>query len=130
MCEDQMLNTVLAKRILENEKMTVTCASNGLEGLDLFSSSKEGEFDAILMDIRMPIMNGIEAAESIRSLNRKDAKTIPIIAMTANAFDDDIKQTSAAGMNEHLAKPINVNLLYSTLRKYIGKSNDDTLKAK
>lgn len=130
MCEDQMLNTVLAKRILENEKMTVTCASNGLEGLDLFSSSKEGEFDAILMDIRMPIMNGIEAAESIRSLNRKDAKTIPIIAMTANAFDDDIKQTSAAGMNEHLAKPINVNLLYSTLRKYIGKSNDDTLKTK
>ncbi|MEG2483589.1 MAG: response regulator, partial [Lachnospiraceae bacterium] len=82
---------------------------------------KEGYFDAILMDVRMPVMDGITATQSIRQMSNADAKTIPIIAMTANAFDEDMKKTKAAGMNAHLSKPIDPELLYHTLYEFMYK---------
>ena len=86
--------------------------------MDLFNNSELGEYDAILMDIRILVMDGIDATKVIRALNRADAKTVPIIAMTANAYDEDRQKTKAAGMNEHLAKPIDPQPLYETEKKY------------
>lgn len=117
--EDHPLNTMVATRLLEKKKSIVVHAENGQIAVDLFNNSELGEYDAILMDIRMPVMDGIEATKVIRALNRADAKTVPIIAMTANAYDEDRQKTKAAGMNEHLAKPIDPQLLYETLDKYI-----------
>ncbi len=113
--EDHPLNTIVAKRLLEKQKMDVVHAENGKDALDIFAQSKEGTFDAILMDVRMPVMDGIEATQKIRELERADAATVPIIAMTANAYDEDKKQTYDAGMNAHLAKPIEPRMLYDTL---------------
>ena len=113
--EDHPLNTVVAKRLLENQKMQVVHAENGKEALELFVESKPGTFDAILMDVRMPIMDGITATKEIRKLKRSDAVSIPIIAMTANAFDEDKQRTFEAGMTAHLAKPIEPRNLYDTL---------------
>ncbi len=87
--------------------------------MEIFASSREGEFDAILMDIMMPVMNGLEATRQIRSMNRKDAGTIPVFAMTANAFKDDIRASAQAGMNEHLTKPLDEKRILKTLRKYV-----------
>ncbi len=87
--------------------------------MELFGKSEEGYYDAILMDIRMPIMDGLSAAANIRHLSNKDAESVPIIAMTANAFDDDIEKSKAAGMNAHLAKPIEPNRLYQILYDFI-----------
>ena len=92
---------------------------DGQEAVELFRNSEPGEFDVILMDIMMPVMNGYEATKMIRSLDREDAKKIPIIAMTANAFTEDRIRAKEAGMNEHLAKPIDPKLLYTTLQKFI-----------
>lgn len=113
--EDHPLNTVVARRLLEKQKIEVVHAENGQEALDCFVKSEIGEFDAILMDVRMPVMDGITATIKIRELERKDAKEIPIIAMTANAFDEDKQHTFDAGMNVHLAKPIEPRTLYDTL---------------
>lgn len=113
--EDHPLNTVVARRLLEKQKMEVIHAENGQEALDAFLGSAVGEFDAILMDVRMPVMDGITATQKIRALEREDAKGIPIIAMTANAFDEDKQHTHEAGMNAHLAKPIEPRMLYDTL---------------
>ena len=115
--EDHPTNRIIAKKLLEKKKMIITVADNGLEALKSFEKAKENEFDAILMDIRMPIMDGLEAAAAIRKLKRADAKHIPIIAMTANAFDYDVKKSLEAGMNAHLAKPIEPQRLYATLAK-------------
>ena len=87
--------------------------------MELVADAPEYYFDAILMDIRMPVLDGIGAARQIRALDREDVKDLPIIAMTANAGDEDRRQTKEAGMNEHLAKPIDPKLLYATLQKYI-----------
>ena len=111
--------------VLQNEGAEVTKAWNGQETVELFRKSESGEFDAILMDIMMPVMNGYEATKMIRSLDREDAKVIPIIAMTANAFDDDIAKSLAAGMNAHLAKPIDPDLLYQTLNDLIGNKEEN-----
>ncbi len=116
--EDHTLNLEIAKRLLENVGFEVYAAGNGQEAVDAFSR-QENHFDIILMDIRMPIKDGLTAASEIRALDRNGAKDIPIIAMTANAFDTDIKRSFAAGMNEHLAKPINPDKLYATLSKFI-----------
>ena len=89
---------------------------DGQEAVELFRNSEPGEFDVILMDIMMPVMNGYEATKMIRSLDREDAKKIPIIAMTANAFEEDKRAAIAAGMNGHIAKPIQVDKLLSTLK--------------
>lgn len=97
----------------------MTHARNGEEALRYFSESEAGSFDAILMDIRMPVMDGIEATVHIRELEREDAKTIPIIAMTANAYEEDRKKTANAGMNAHLAKPIEPKLLFAVLDRFI-----------
>ena len=96
---------------------------DGQEAVELFRNSEPGEFDVILMDIMMPVMNGYEAAKTIRSLNREDAKTIPIIAMTANAFTEDRIRAKAAGMDEHVAKPVDVELLIKVIHKFV--ENDE-----
>ncbi len=113
--EDHPLNTIVAKRILEKQKMEVVHREDGQKAFDCFFESEEGYFDAILMDVRMPVMDGITAAKKIRSLERTDAQTIPILAMTANAFEEDRQHTFEAGMNAHLAKPIEPEVLYHTL---------------
>ena len=92
---------------------------DGQEAVELFRNSEPGEFDVILMDIMMPVMNGYEATKMIRSLDREDAKKIPIIAMTANAFEEDKKMALASGMNDHVAKPIDMNVLLPTIMKYM-----------
>ena len=97
----------------------LTCQWNGQEAVDQFKKSELGEFDAILMDIMMPVMNGYEATKMIRSLEREDAKTIPIIAMTANAFTEDRIRAKEAGMDEHVAKPVDVELLIKVIHKLV-----------
>ena len=119
LCEDNELNKEIALRLLNRKGMQVTCASNGQIGYEKFCASEKNYFDAILMDRRMPVMNGLEATRIIRNLPREDARTIPIIAMTANAFEDDVKNSIEAGMTEHLAKPIEPETLFFTLAKYI-----------
>ena len=114
--EDNELNLEIAKMMLEDEKMVVTTAENGEEAVDIVSRSVPGRFDFIFMDIMMPVMDGLEAARQIRTLNRKDTKEIPIIAMTANAFQDDIRECIDAGMNAHIAKPIDSKKIEDTLQ--------------
>ena len=119
--EDHPLNVMIAKKLLESKGMIVTVADNGKMAVDTFAASKPYYFDAILMDIRMPVMDGLKATEQIRILNREDAATIPIIAMTANALDEDRKKTKKAGMDAHLAKPFEPKQLYATLLEWIHK---------
>ena len=115
LAEDNELNMEIAEFLLQNEGADVTKAWNGQEAVELFRKSGPGEFDVILMDIMMPVMNGYEATKMIRSLDREDAKTIPIIAMTANAFTEDRIKAKAAGMDEHIAKPVDVELLMKVI---------------
>ncbi|MEG2053646.1 MAG: response regulator, partial [Oscillospiraceae bacterium] len=103
----------------------VEVAENGLSALEKFSNSPVGYYSAILMDIRMPIMDGLQATKNIRLWNKADAKTIPIIAMTANAFDEDLQRSKKAGMNAHLAKPIEPQLLFQTLYDFIYKKDSE-----
>ena len=114
--EDNELNREIAQMLLEDEKMIVTTAENGKEAVDIVSKSVPGRFDFIFMDIMMPVMDGLEATRQIRKLNRKDTKEIPIIAMTANAFQDDIRECIDAGMNAHIAKPIDSKKIEDTLK--------------
>lgn len=113
--EDNELNAEIAQYLLEDVGITVTCVENGQLALDQFQSHEAGSFDVILMDIMMPVMNGLDATRAIRALDRPDAKTIPIVAMTANAYDEDVRNAREAGMNDHLAKPIDTDLLYRKL---------------
>ena len=113
--EDNELNLEIAKMLLEDEKMVVTTAENGEKAVDIVSRSVPGGFDFIFMDIMMPVMDGLEAARQIRTLNRKDTKEVPIIAMTANAFQDDIRECIDAGMNAHIAKPIDIEKVKMTI---------------
>lgn len=119
LCEDHPLNRQIATRLLEKEGVLVEYAENGQAAVDAFNQSEPMHFDSILMDIRMPVMDGLTATRAIRALNRSDAKTIPIIAMTANAFDEDVQKSKDAGMNAHLAKPIDPKLMYQTLFDFI-----------
>ena len=123
LCEDNELNREIAIALLSDKGMTVVSAEDGRQGLTLFEDSAPGAFDAILMDIRMPVMDGIEATRAIRALSRPDAQTIPIIAMTADAFADDIQRCLDAGMRAHLAKPINPSLMFEVLRQQIHRSS-------
>ena len=104
--------------LLKEEKMIVTKAWNGREAVEIFENSEPGYFDVILMDLMMPQMGGLEATRRIRKLDRRDAKTIPIFAMTANAFLDDIAQSKAAGMNEHFSKPLQMEKVIDAIRFY------------
>ena len=117
LAEDNELNMEIAEFVLQNEGADVTKAWDGQEAVELFRNSEPGEFDVILMDIMMPVMNGYETTKMIRSLDREDAKAIPIIAMTANAFTEDRIKAKEAGMDEHVAKPVDVELLIKVIHK-------------
>ena len=119
LAEDNELNMEIAEFVLQNEGTDVTKAWTGQEAVELFRNSKPGEFNVILMDIMMPVVNGYEATKMIRSLDREDAKEIPIIAMTANAFTEDRIKAKAAGMDEHIAKPVDVELLIKVIHKLV-----------
>lgn len=109
LAEDNELNAEIAQTLLEDEGVTITLAHDGQETLDLFQTNPPGTFDGILMDVMMPVIDGLTATRAIRALPREDARTIPIIAMTANAFDEDIRRCQEAGMNAHLSKPLQMD---------------------
>ena len=115
LCEDNLLNTEIAKKLLEDKGLQVVCVVNGAEGVRLFAASSPGEYGAILMDIHMPVMDGMTATRKIRQLPRPEAKTVPILAMTADAYDEDAQRCLAAGMNGHIAKPIDPKRLYKII---------------
>ena len=117
--EDNPLNREILQYILEDMGMSVENACDGKEAVDKFTASEKGYYDLIIMDIMMPVMNGYEAAKMIRSLDRKDAKVVPIIAMTANAFTEDRIRAKEAGMDEHVAKPVDVELLIKVIHKLV-----------
>ena len=119
--EDQEMNAEILADLLEMEEMSSEWAENGQIAVDMFSQSEEKHFDAILMDMRMPVMDGLAATRAIRRLDRGDAKTIPIIALTANAFEEDVQQCLQAGMNEHLSKPVDIDALVLTLGRLVGR---------
>ena len=119
LAEDNELNMEIAEFLLQNEGAVVTKAWNGKEAVEIFEKSGSGEFDVILMDIMMPVMNGYEAAKRIRSLDREDAQVIPIIAMTANAFVEDRMKAKEAGMNEHIGKPVDGKLLVKVIHELV-----------
>ncbi len=117
--EDNELNREIAVFLLEKEGMEITACENGVEAVKAFRESPLGYYDLILMDIMMPVMDGYEASRQSRSLPRRDAAVIPIFAMTANAFQDDIEKSHKSGMNEHLTKPLHTQVMLDTIRKYV-----------
>lgn len=119
LCEDNHLNREIASTLLSSQGMQVDAAENGKIGVEKFASSAVGSYDIILMDIQMPLMNGYQAAEAIRGLLRPDAEKVPIVALTANAFEDDIRKAMEAGMNAHLAKPIEPERLFLVIAKML-----------
>ena len=119
--EDNEINAEILKEILSMDNAACEIVENGQLAVERFSAASEGEFDAILMDVQMPVMNGYEATKAIRALNRRDAGEIPIIAMTANAFVEDEKEALRSGMNVHLTKPVDVGLLRQVIRQYVIK---------
>ena len=124
--EDNELNMEIAEFVLQNEDVSVTKAWNGQEAVEIFKKSRPDEFDVILMDIMMPVMNGYEAAKIIRTLDRDDAKTVPIIAMTANAFTEDRLKSKESGMNEHIAKPVDAKLLVKVISELVKNKEEDS----
>ena len=117
-----MINAEIIKQIILMREAEIDHAENGRIVVAMFEESPVGYYDAILMDVRMPEMDGLEATTAIRSLNRPDAKTVPIIAMTANAFDEDVQRSLQVGMNAHLSKPVEPEHLYQTLEELIWES--------
>ena len=116
-CDDEIKIRETFSDYLSAKGFDVTLAGNGEEAV---RKTQENDFDLIILDVMMPVMNGLEASSAIRSLDRTDAKEIPIIAMTANAFDDDVSKSIAHGMNDHLAKPVQPDKLFATLGMYLG----------
>lgn len=123
MAEDIMVNAEIMKKIIAMKEANIDHAENGRIALEMFESSEVGHYDAILMDVRMPEMDGLEATSAIRMLGRADAKTVPIIAMTANAFDEDVQRSLQVGMNAHLSKPVEPDHLYQTLEELIWEAD-------
>ena len=121
LAEDNELNAEIARTLLEDEGAITTIVNDGQQAVDIFSRNKAGTFDAILMDIMMPEMDGLSATKAIRALDREDAGTIPIIAMTANAFDEDEKKCMEAGMNAHLVKPLDIQKMKEAVCRYLNK---------
>jgi len=109
--------------VLSMREMEVDYAENGQVAVDMFASHEPGYYSAILMDIRMPVMDGLDATRAIRAMNRDDAKSIPIIALTANAFDEDVQRSMQAGLNAHLSKPVEPEALFKTLEELIWGSD-------
>lgn len=120
LAEDNAMNREIARALIEDDQTVVEEAVNGAEAVQMVKDSPQGYYDLILMDIQMPVMNGYEAAEAIRKLDRKDAGTVPIVAMTANAFEEDIRTALSAGMNAHFSKPVDVKELEKLLHRYLG----------
>lgn len=121
LCEDNELNMEIAQTLLEQKGMGVHCAANGQEGLQQFQQSPPGSIDIVLMDLRMPVMNGYEAVRSIRALPRRDARSVPILAMSADAYPEDVERCLQAGMNGHIAKPVDPQLLFRQIARFCGK---------
>ena len=119
LAEDIEINSDIIKMVLQERGMIMDLAVNGRIAVELFEQHPEGYYSAILMDMRMPEMDGLEATKRIRGLNRDDAKTIPIIALTANAFDEDVQRSMQAGLDAHLLKPIQPDVLYEALETMI-----------
>ena len=115
--EDNEINCEIVKFILEQADAAVVTAQNGKEAVDAFTASAPGTFHCVLMDLMMPVMSGFEATRVIRRLDRPDAGTVPIIALSANAFEEDAAMAKDAGMNEHLAKPVDINQLFKVMRR-------------
>jgi CheY-like chemotaxis protein len=115
MCEDNFMNREIAEKLLAFRGMTVECAENGKAGFEMFRNSEPGYYDLILMDHRMPVMDGFEATRRIRALERTDAASVPIFAMSADAFANEIQRCKEAGMNGHIAKPIDPETMYRTI---------------
>ncbi|MBQ6527556.1 MAG: response regulator, partial [Clostridia bacterium] len=128
MAEDVLINAEITRQILLMREAQIDHAENGRIAVEMFKASPIGHYDAILMDVRMPEMDGLEATATLRALNRPDAKTIPIIAMTANAFDEDVQLSLQAGMNAHLSKPVEPEHLYQTLEELIWEANEGNTK--
>jgi len=124
--EDVEPNLEIAQSILEEGGAVITPAMNGREAVDTFAGHPQGTFDAILMDIMMPVMDGITATKTIRAMDRPDAKTIPIIAMTANAYEEDIRRTREAGMDAHLLKPVDIDMLLKTMSRFYSMQKKHT----
>ena len=120
--DDDALSLKNARALLQGEKLRISAVRSGRE---LLTFMKKNDPDLILMDVMMPVMDGLESAHLLRSLEREDAKKIPIIAMTANAFQEDVDRCLAAGMNTHIAKPIEPDLLLTTLRKYLKEASEN-----
>lgn len=129
LAEDVSINAEIIIMLLSMREMEVDLAENGQIAVDLFAAHEPGYYAAILMDMRMPVMGGLEATRRIRSMDKEDAKTIPIIALTANAFDEDVRRSIQAGLNAHLSKPVEPEALYETLEKLIGISSAATVQA-
>lgn len=125
LCEDHPMNVKITEKLLNKKDILMEVAENGQIGVDKFQNSRSGYFDLILMDIRMPVMDGITAAKKIRNSNHSQAKDIPIIAMTANTLNEDINKTKKAGMNRHLSKPIDPDELYETLFEQLTKTKEE-----
>ena len=116
--EDNELNREIAYELLQETGAEIETASDGLEAVNKVADSPEGYYDFIIMDIQMPVMDGLEATRQIRLLDRQDTKDLPIVAMSANAFAEDVRLSLEAGMNEHIAKPIEIDRLYSVMGKW------------
>lgn len=124
--DDNELNREIAEEIFGMAKLDVESAGNGREAVERFASSPPGYYDIVFMDVQMPVMNGYEATREIRALTREDAQTVPIVAMTANAFAEDVRASLNAGMNEHLPKPLDLKRLYDTLGRWLGHDRQET----
>ncbi len=122
--EDMEINAEIMKEVLSIKEAVTEHAANGKIALDMFAGNKEFYYDAILMDVRMPEMDGLEATAEIRKFSRKDAATVPIIAMTANAFDEDVQRSLQVGMNAHLSKPVEPERLYQCLEELIWEAKE------
>ena len=119
LAEDMIVNAEIMVMVLAMRDMETDIAGNGQEAVDMFAQHEVGYYDAILMDMRMPVMDGLEATRTIRSMDRDDAGTIPVIALTANAFDEDVQRSMQAGLNAHLSKPVEPEALFRTLESLI-----------
>ena len=121
LCEDNSINAEITKLLLKNKQVEMDLAVNGQEGVEKFTCSGVGFYDAILMDIRMPVLDGLQATEAVRNLSRTDARTIPIIAMTADAFEETVQEAQRAGMDAYVTKPLSPDLFYDVLATEIAK---------
>ena len=120
--EDNELNSEISRCLLEESGFTVDCVFDGAQAVEKIRTTEPGTYDVILMDIMMPVMDGLDATRAIRAMNREDCRRIPIVAMSANAFDDDLKKSVECGMNGHLSKPVEVEKLYKMLKDVLSGS--------